>query len=297
MSTISSDKINKLISFERDANVLLVGPTSSGKTTLLKEILDGALWGEHDPREVFVLVPEETRADWHSGDRKISVIAGRRGLEGFLAHRSQTPENSIVVFDDWMTALDDANTRREVEQFFFVTTHHRHLWTFFVTHDMFNINMKTIRRNAQCFILFNLFQSDARAAQDFISRTFGTQSGSALMALWKSAVGDTSKGWIRIDQRLRGQPGLPTVISAGGITRDTVWLAARSSTADGPLYLDAIAPPERGESPTLEVPRGSSTEEDDYDDRDGEPTYLDPEESAGGLPADGTSNLQQPDRY
>lgn len=278
---LSLNKINELIGFERDSNTLLVGPTSSGKTTLLKRILDEGLFlGKRD--RVFVLVPEETRDNWVSD--KVEIISGLEAIDNFLANSSKVPENSVVIFDDLMQLFDQTSRRIAMEKWFSVTTHHRHLWTFFVTHDMFHKNMTAVRRNTQNFILFDLLQNDHRASLDFVNRLLGISAGTAFTQLWKFAVEDPEKGWIRLDQKIsRGAP-VKTIISAGGVTPQTAWLALRSSSKSGPFYLDAVS------NPSLE-----STKSEIPDKLISHGSYKVSQDTPGRLPAIGTSDVQQPD--
>ena len=256
MSSPAKFSIKQLVSFERDANTLLVGPTNSGKTTLLKEIINEGSFSGGTPERVYVVVPQETKDDWDSEELKyeINLIVGMEEFESFLDHSDECPANSIVVFDDYMDALNTTKTRQGIEIWFSRVSHHRHLWTFFVTHDMFHKHLTTTRRNTQNFILFDVLQSDYRAAQEFAQRLLGTSSGSAFMSLWQAAVDDRTKGWIRLDQKIHRDATVKTVISMGGITPETVLFATRSDTLTSPMYLDSMAAPNLPNSDRFEIP-------------------------------------------
>lgn len=280
-----------MLAFERDANVLLVGPTNAGKSTLLRQILAEAYF-EPPVKHAFVLVPEETAKNWEGFETQrfpVSIVGGLSNVEGMLQRAAQVPEDSLIIFDDLMGLLDRTESRLAIEKWFSVTTHHRHLRTFFVTHDMFHKNMNTIRRNTQNFILFNIMGSDYRAAQDFTSRLLGSASGSALLSLL-DYVTRQENGWLRFDQKIQRGAELKTVVSTGGVTINTAWIAARSFTLDGPLFLDAMANP-------LTTSPSSSAEyqlPDELVDR-GERQHESPptnEGTARSRPADGPSDLQ-----
>lgn len=275
--------IKTLLGFERDANTMLVGPTNSGKTELLKTIISTATFVGGVPNKIFVLCPRETIKSWEDfKENKYGAIELLTDLDNFLAHADECPENSIVVFDDYMSALDDTARRRSLEKWMFVTTHHRHLWTFFVTHDMFHKQMTTIRRNTQNYILFNVQLNDARSSQDFIQRVLGTASSALFLEFWNYAV-ESTKGWIRMDQKIHTSAKLKTVLSMGGVTSDTAWLCARSESLEDPLYLDAVKNVSIANNPLYQIPESLVK-------RDG---------SSGGpsdsVPSDGASDMQQSD--
>ena len=235
----SPSDLDRLLSFQTDSNTLLVGPTSSGKTTLLRHILAHGLF-DNIVENIYICVPDETADDWKKhANKKIKLIVGDDAIVNFLRHSDECPEHSVVVFDDLMTLLDKTPTRLLVERWFFVVTHHRHLWTFFVTHDMFHKHMVTVRRNTQNFILFNAFQSDMRASNEFVQRLVGSVSPS-FMSLWRNAV--DSGGWIRIDQKLGGDYPLKTVVSAKelSVQRGAVF-GCRSDSVKSPLFLDVVS--------------------------------------------------------
>lgn len=245
--------VDSLCEFEIESNTLVVGPTSSGKTTLLKHILEVGIFEEGPPKHIFIVVPEETESEWKDV-KDAKMIVGENKLEAFLKNAGQCPEKSVVIFDDFMLALDSPPLLKLLKKWFYAITHRRRLWTFFVTHDMFHSNLLTIRRNTQNFILFNVLQSDHRSATEFITRLLGTASGSAFMILWQEAIDDAEKGWIRLDQKIHRED-LKTVISCKGVSKaDGVLFAARSTSLEAPLMLDAVANPAVADNLQFEIP-------------------------------------------
>ncbi len=240
---VSKQAIEKLISFERDANTLLIGPTSSGKTTLLKDILNNAIFYNDvsaiTPSNIYVLLPPETKADWEEiNNTSVTIINGKQSIINFLEHAADIPNDSVVIFDDLMNLLDDRTTKKLIDTFFFVTTHHRHLWTFFVAHDLFHKNLSTIRRNTQNFLLFDLLSSDFRSAQEFCYRLLGLTGGSLFLEAWKYCAKESSKGWIRLDQKLHRDYPLKTVITTSGISFDSVEFLCKSQEINSPLSVN-----------------------------------------------------------
>lgn len=287
----SDQSLKNLLGFERDSNTMLVGPTSSGKTTLLKRILQEGTFVGGTPKKYIVVSPRETVDDWKGSDidKPIQYMEGLAGAHSLFEHSDKVPENSVVIFDDFMTMLDQVEMRRMVEKWFSVTSHHRHLWTFFVTHDMFHKALTTIRRNTQNFILFNVLQSDYRSASDFTTRLLGAASGSAFLALWQEVLADAEKGWIRLDQKIhRGAP-LKTVVSMGGVTLDSAWIAARSGSLTDPLFIDVMTNPSVPDNPKFQIPDNMVNRQVDNGEspvaRKGE------ERDSGDAPGDWSSNM------
>lgn len=285
----------KLLAFERNTNTIVAGPTSSGKSTLLMNILtDGSFEGGL-PKHVYILCPTETESEWTSRTEGFTrfpttVIGGLHSLDDFLSRSAQVPEESMIIFDDYMSVLDNTDRRRKMESWFYVTTHHRHCWTFFVLHDIFNKNMTTMRRNTQNFILFNVLQSDFRSGQEFSTRLLGAAAGSAFVSLWSVIVRDHPNGWVRIDQKTKTNSPLKTVVSTGGISVPTGGkLVLRSTTLTSPLYADSMSSPAVPDSDLYIVPehliiRGSL--HDQQQDGGGTPQTV-----ATSVPSDGERDM------
>lgn len=235
-TTENSPLARELVAFERDTNTILVGPTKSGKTHLLKKILSRGIFSGGEPREVYVVVPQVSLPDWENFQCQFTVNV-ITDVDNFLNHANKVPESSIVVFDDLMQLLDTTHTRKQIEQWFLAVSHHRHLWTFFVTHDMFHKNFLTVRRNTHNFILFNVL-ADYSSARQFVSRLWGGHGGSLFVKFWEYAV--KHFGFVRVDQK--NDSAIKTVVSTCGITPDSVCFGARSATFEGPISLDPLAP-------------------------------------------------------
>jgi len=168
------------LTFARDSNCLLVGPPKSGKTHLLQHILQDAIFIPEQPQKIYVLAPSEsiTASDgetqaWNATDiRGIPVqhIDGLPAILNFLEQTNDIAENSVVIFDDLGDSLDvNKAFQHALTRFFSVVTHHRHLWTFFVGHDLFTPGMTGIRRKTQNYIMFDVM-NDMSAVNQFVNR-------------------------------------------------------------------------------------------------------------------------------
>jgi hypothetical protein len=215
-----------LLEFERDKNTIVAGPTASGKTHLIRRILlEGSF--SHTPEAILILSPDET-SSWTAEDVRelqdrfdsVETILGKEQINNFLDTAGEIPENAIVVFDDFMTYLTNKELLRKMEHFSFVITHHRHLWTFWVVHNIFVDGLITIRRNTEQYILFDLLRGDTRAAERFLQTRFGPSVHAIVLAVWRDALRNSSHGWLRIDNKLHPPLAGTTVFSSGDITPD-----------------------------------------------------------------------------
>jgi hypothetical protein len=213
-----------MLEFERDKNTIIAGPTASGKTHLLRQILlEGSF--SHTPQSVLILSPDET-SSWTADEiheleeryESVDTILGKEHIINFLDTAGEVPENAIVVFDDFMTYLNNKEILRKMEHFSFVITHHRHLWTFWVVHNVFVDGLITIRRNTEQYFLFDLLRGDTRSAERFLQTRFGPSVFAIVLAVWKNALKNSSHGWLRIDNKLHPPLAGTTVFSSGGIT-------------------------------------------------------------------------------
>ena len=286
------DRFKTLISFERDAATLVVGPPSSGKTTLLRKAIEHGEWSDGGPQRLFVIAPPVSAPSWKAwkSPYPMTIKSSMDEVKIFLAHANEVPMSSIVIFDDYMALLNKEETRRPVEEWMYMTTHHRHLWTFFVAHNMFKDNMVTVRRNTHNFILFDTLSSDAAASKGFITKLFGAETAPLMMTLWEQAIRDSPNGFVRIDQKLRAAGPLRRVVSTGGVTLDDVWFATRSDDNGETQHLDAFitrtyVPDAASEQTTLVKPNHVVNGPDRGQD----------EATADGVSADGSGDVLEHD--
>jgi len=197
-----------LLSFERDANTMIVGPTSSGKTTLLKQILSAGQWTGGVPERLVIVGPIESLKSWiepewtkPSWAREVIRVEGEPAFASFLDQSDQIPENTVMVFDDVGGWLEQKDLRVKFEKLFRVVTHHRHCWTFLLLHELFSSGSVAMRRNAQNFILFDVLQ-DQNATNAFLGRLIGQSRIPLFMAMFQDALQlIPGHGWIRLDLR------------------------------------------------------------------------------------------------
>lgn len=221
-NVISADEADKHITFERDANTIICGPTSSGKSTLMQRILLDGKFAPHPYQRVIICAPAETCKSWREILKDIEELRNKvtyvEGASKFveLIDSNFLPADSVLILDDYTQQADEKKFRSALERLFHVTTHHKHLWTFFLIHNLFTSGVVSARRNTQNFILFNTM-GDHAAAAAFASRLVNADKAQLFMDMWKDFTAGDKHGWMRFDQRLRGS--MRGILSSGpGVT-------------------------------------------------------------------------------
>lgn len=215
-------------SFDQDENTIICGPTSSGKTTLLIDILlKGILQpapSREGPKKIVICCPPETERNYKENSKLAEVslpvefVSTVDGAFNFVKQLSNSSDdgNFVLILDDLGGSLSNKKYKEILDQLFHVTTHHKHLWTFLVTHDLFAAGVLSLRRNTQNYILFDLLQ-DKFAARQYISKLVGPENLNIFLDCWEYCIRThpAGKGWIRLDQRLYSEP--KRVITGNGI--------------------------------------------------------------------------------
>lgn len=258
---------SKYISFERDKNTIICGPTASGKTSLLIDILTIGVFTPSHPSQVFIVSPEETTQAWTEdvrdrlekvyGSDKCHFLFGEQALDNLISNSDHIPQNSIVVFDDFMGYLSNKDRKTKLDHWSYVVTHHRHIWTFFVTHNLFVSGILTIRRNTNNFILFNVLQSDKAAATSFIQRVVGLEFSEVCVNVLQTIVDGNPHGWLRLDNRLFGKDlkGV-TILSTTSPSLSEAEIFVKSTGEDAPLDIGVLRSSVFARLPALTVPEG-----------------------------------------
>lgn len=150
---------SKPFQFEHPSNVLLVGPTGSGKTQYLVNALYRRLFNPFPQRIVWVYAEwQEAYAQLHER-AKLGQLGSVRRLE-FIKDATdystiyETMDPRIVnmlVLDDQMTEAK-SNTD-QLANLFVKGSHHRNITIVFMLQNMFEKCMRTVSLNAQYMVL------------------------------------------------------------------------------------------------------------------------------------------------
>jgi hypothetical protein len=153
---------NKDLRFKIPFGAIVAGPSSSGKSSFIKQLIAHAS-EQFDPQphsiayfygEYNELVPELQRAG-------IDVSAGVPSEEQL----KRLPKPALVIMDDLLYSVDS----KYLSELFSKKAHHLNMGVIFVAQDVFDKKIKVARQNAQYLVL-------TRAPSSALSiRNLGTQ--------------------------------------------------------------------------------------------------------------------------
>ena len=154
--------------FEIPSNMMIVGPTSSGKTTWLKNLVRHKKeYFKVEPKTMLLFYKEHQNIynemekimnDGKTGKENFPVFKKYRNppksvqelKDIFIAYPKSVPK--IVVFDDYLDEVGPA-----LKHLFTVLTHHHSCFTVFLSQTLFDKSkeLRTLSINTQYMVLFN----------------------------------------------------------------------------------------------------------------------------------------------
>lgn len=212
--------LDSLVNFEMGSNSIIAGPTSSGKTRLLFEIINEGIFNPM-PEQIFVCAPSETCESWRKNfenkrDFEIYYVEGPKATIDAIENK-KFANRSLLVFDDFTKELENKSFRNALEHVFHVLSHHNESWSFFVTHDLFVSGMVSLRRNNHNTFFFDV-TNDRQAMKQYLNKLVG-QEFTAMFTYILERVTSTPHEWLRFDTRL-SEP--KKILSTGGVSIDDV---------------------------------------------------------------------------
>ena len=201
------------VQFNIPSNMLIVGPTSSGKTTWLKQLTQHRYnFFSETPQTMILFYKEpqkayndlETSMRFDEDGKEIKksfptfskfkeVPKSIEGVKDILeTYPRKIPK--IVVFDDYLDEVGSV-----LKHFFTVLTHHYNCFTVFLSQNLFDkrSDLRTLSINAQYMILFNN-PRDRSAITQLAKQIFPGQSR-LLNTAYQEAVGGRSYGYMLLD--------------------------------------------------------------------------------------------------
>ena len=154
--------------FQIPSNMMIVGPTSSGKTTWLKNLIKHKdeyfnvkpqvmLLFYKEPQKIYDEI-EQIMSDGKTDEEKLPVFKKYKNIpksveelkDAFIAYPKNIPK--IVVFDDYLDEVGPA-----LKHLFTVLTHHYNCFTIFLSQTLFDKTkeLRTLSINTQYMVLFN----------------------------------------------------------------------------------------------------------------------------------------------
>ena len=192
--------------FNIPSNLMVVGPTSCGKTSWLKKLLKNKDTLFSSPVKYMLLFYKEWQPAYT--DMQHQINAGH--TENFFLKFASVPETveemkellevlpknkeKIVVFDDY---LDEVGL--VLKHFFTVLTHHYNCFTIFLCQNLFSAknDLRTLSINSQYMALFN--NPRDRSAITHLAKQVFPGNAHVLNEAYRMATNEKPYGYILLD--------------------------------------------------------------------------------------------------
>ena len=195
--------------FNVPSNMLIVGPTSSGKTTWLKYLVQNRHeYFSEVPRALLLFHKEPQKAyDIMEADMNRDVFSNKflsfqkfrktpKSIEEIKEILDSYPRKlpKIVVFDDYLDEVGDV-----LKHMFTVLTHHYNCFTILLCQNLFNSknDLRTLSINCQYMILFN--NPRDRSAISYLAKQIFPGNVGILNKSYQEAVKKRHYGYLLLD--------------------------------------------------------------------------------------------------
>lgn len=161
--------------FQVPAQICVIGSTSSGKSTLVKQLIEN--------RDKFFTEPIDT-VFYFYGIKTDSIPEGPgiyayEGMPDMELIKSQRGKHSLLVLDDLQSCINSsAKNKKLLDDLYCLYAHHWGLVVISIFHNIFNVS-RTARLNANYFVLLRT-NSDKLQIKNLMMQLFGDK--------WKNAV-------------------------------------------------------------------------------------------------------------
>jgi energy-coupling factor transporter ATP-binding protein EcfA2 len=188
--------------FKHPFTCMLAGPSKSGKTTLLKKILqlNNILIDKQPTRIVYcysIWQPafNELRT---TVSPTIEFVQGLPDIDEF-----SSSETNLLILDDLMR---ECGKDSSICKIFTVDSHHKNISVFFITQNLFSKekNTRTINLNCNYLIIFN--NPRDRTQISFLARQMYPEQPKFLLECYQDAVENKQYGYLLIDLTQSTQP-------------------------------------------------------------------------------------------
>ncbi len=192
--------------FNIPSNLMVVGPTSCGKTSWLKKLVkDKDVFFSPAPRCMLLFFKEsqqaydemERRMNANQEDRSFYKFASvPNSVEEMKDILEMFPKNlpKIVVFDDYLDEVGQV-----LKHFFTVLTHHYNCFTVFLCQSLFGAKseLRMLSINSQYMILFN--NPRDKSAVSHLAKQVFPGNGHLLNEAYRTATKEKPYGYILLD--------------------------------------------------------------------------------------------------
>jgi hypothetical protein len=186
------------LKFKLPAGMIVAGPSSSGKSTLVMKMLENY-------HEMFDPVPEEVLYCYGQFHKLVPKLQS----EGIVVHAGLPSEETLdkarrpllLVLDDMMLSASE----KYLSDLYTKKNHHQQIFSIFLAQSLFEKNLKVARTNSQYILL-------TRAPNAILSiRTLGSQLFPRQLDFFMDAYNQATKdawGYLMIDLHPASNPQL-----------------------------------------------------------------------------------------
>lgn len=140
----------KRVVFQHPFTCIIAGPTQSGKTTFVSNLLNqSSTLIEPSPDQITYCYSCYQDAYKQLENLPIKFVKGLPSIDEFDPN-----VNNLIILDDLM---EQCEKDKEILNLFTVDSHHQYISTIFITHNLYSRGkyMRTINLNAHYLVLFN----------------------------------------------------------------------------------------------------------------------------------------------
>jgi len=193
--------------FKTPSNLIVSGPTGSGKTRLVMKILDpknhNALFGQTLEKIYFIYsIWQDNYVELGKLNPNVKFIDSFKKVD---KSAGQVP--TIVVWDDcFLKFQTDKNAKREILDVFYRLSHHRNIFNIVIFQALTQHGLRNAWLNSQYHILFPI-KNDLSLLKHFSRQMFPTANSSFLVSAMQDAT-KTKYGYLFIDKHPSQEPEL-----------------------------------------------------------------------------------------
>ena len=208
MNLINEDLIDNKV-FKHPFTCLIAGPTQSGKTTILKKILELNSFYIDNPPTIIVYC----YARWQEVYDKLKLVVPRIEFKQGLADidEFQANDSNLIILDDLM---DECEKDKTILNLFTTDSHQKNISVFLISQNLFSQGKyaRTISLNCHYLILLN--NPRDRSQIYYLARQMYPTNPNFLIECYGDAVESKKYGYLFIDckqttnKRFRIQTGV-----------------------------------------------------------------------------------------